>query len=214
MASADDTNSRWIRLRRVSRNQTSSSCLTSDDRGSPNSTAERDGANFELVDCRLLKPCSVGSSYYPPAFSCARNSSSIFARLGSHYAIRSYPFFKQLIMCWCRALQAGCARWPHEWAVSERGGIRVKEVKRKVLQLDMIDLARTRRPPSPADPSRVCLPCRLRLPPAVLLPRFRFPRFIAGGLPAPLSPPDGSSARLPSAADSLSRPPAPPPPYG
>lgn len=25
-------------------------------------------------------------------------------------------------MCWCRALQAGCARWPHEWAVSERGG--------------------------------------------------------------------------------------------
>lgn len=78
MASADDTNSQWIRLRRVSRNQTSSSCLTSDDRGSPNSTAEHDGAIFELVDCRLLKPCSVGSSYYPLR-SVARVTAAAFS---------------------------------------------------------------------------------------------------------------------------------------
>lgn len=79
MASADDTNSQWIRLRRVSRNhQTSSSCLTCDGRGSPNSTAEHDGAIFELVDCRLLKPCSVGSSYYPLR-SVARVTAAAFS---------------------------------------------------------------------------------------------------------------------------------------
>lgn len=112
-------------------------------------------------------------------------------------------FFKQLIMCWCQAVQAGCARWPHEWPVSEwEGSCQGGEEEGTPAGYDRSGLypllsTLSRSISSlPSIPAWICTLSHCSLD--------SIPRLIAGGLPARLSPPDGSSTRLPSATDSLS----------